>query len=294
MRAAAPDLDRLELRAVGLADSVLAGVAPSLRRGEGIEPDGIRPYVPGDDVRALDWCVTARTGRPHVRERAAERDLELRLLVDRSASLSHDLAPAPGEAALDVAAALAAAAHRGGLRFGVTLFDARALSEVPPGRGRAHLRRVLSALDAAPPPGRETALAPVLERAIAPLRARALVAVVSDFRFTPRARGEAGAALARAARRHDLLPVRIRAPDAARVGPVGRVRVVDPESGRETILDTSSPRVRRLLEEAAREDDAWWSRLWTSLAVAPVEVVPGEPLGPRLAGGLTARHRRHA
>lgn len=288
------DLDRLELRAVGLADALLTGLTPSLMRGEGMEPDGLRLYVPGDDVRALDWRVTARTGRPHVRERTSERDMEVSVLVDRSASLRAGPAPWPDEAAVEAASVLSSAAFRLGLRWGVTLFSGHVVSEVPPGRGRSHLRRVLAALGGASPSGGGTALAATLETATARLRARALVAVVSDFRLTPDARGQAALALARAARGHDLLPVRIRAPDVRGVGRVGRVRFADPESGRWAVVDLSDDEARHRLALAEREEEEWWRSLWASLGVACVEVAPGEPVGVQLAAGLAMRRRRRA
>jgi uncharacterized protein (DUF58 family) len=290
----AGDLDHLELRAVGLADALVTGVTSSLFRGEGVESDGLRPYVPGDDVRALDWRVTARTGRPHVRERTPEREMEVRVLVDRSASLRAGPSPWPEQATVESASLLSSAAFRLGLRCGMTLFSGEVVSEVPPGRGRSHLRRTLAVLDGTPPSGMGTALAPALEGVMARLRTRALVAIVSDFRLTPEARGQAALALARAARRHDLLPIRIRAPDVRGVGKVGRVRFTDPESGRRLVIDMSDDDVRRRLTLAEAEEDAWWRSLWGSLGVACVEVTPGEPVGIQLAAGLALRRRRRA
>jgi uncharacterized protein (DUF58 family) len=288
------ELDRLELHAVGLADALLSGSIPSVFRGEGFEPAGLRLYVPGDDVRALDWRVTARTGRPHVRERLEERDLEVWLVVDRSASLHGGLAPAPGRAALEAAAALAAAACRQGRPLGLLQFTERVEEEVPPDTGRTHVRRTLAALHGLRPSGRGTALDVVLDGLAARLAHRTLVVVVSDFLVPTPSRRDAALAFAGLARRHDLLPVRIENSAVPPAHRMGRVRVADPESGAWRVVDTSDERALREMERAAQDAEEWWKGLVAALGVTSIRVVPSLPLGRQLAAGLLLRRRRGA
>jgi uncharacterized protein (DUF58 family) len=287
-------LDGIELRALGLARSFMAGAAMSVFRGTGMEPDGVRPYVAGDDVRALDWRVTARTGRPHVRERTDDRELGLRLVVDRSGSLHGGVAPLPARVALAVAGALAAAAVRGGRRVGLMHFADTAETMLPPGSGRRHLRHVLSALHGEYATGHGTDLAATLARAGAELKSRATVAVVSDFRVPARCRDAAAAALHRVARGHELLLVRVRVVGPEALPVVGRVAVVDPESGERREVDTSSRAVRATLLEEARRAEGWWVETVGRLGVTPVDLDPGAPLAPQLAGALAVRWRRGA
>lgn len=287
-------LDGIELRALELARSFLAGAVLSVFRGTGMEPDGVRPYVAGDDVRTLDWRVTARTGRPHVRERTDDRELELRLVVDRSGSLHGGLAPLPGRAVLEVAGALAAAAVRGGRRVGLVHFADTAETIVPPGSGRRHLRRVLCALHGGYATGGGTNLAGTLAGVGAELKARATVAVVSDFRVPEGRWGAAAAALHRTARGHELLLVRVRVAGPEALPAVGRVGVVDPESGERLEVDTSSLAVRATLLDEARRAEGWWAETVGRLGVTPVDLDPGAPLAPQLAGALAVRWRRGA
>lgn len=288
------ELDGIELRALGLARSFLAGAVTSGFRGAGLEPDGVRPYVAGDDVRALDWRVTARTGRPHVRERTDERELELRLVVDRSASLHGGVSPLPGRAALEVAGALAAAAVRVGRRVALVHFADAAETVVQPGSGRRHLRRVLGALHGGCATGTSTDLAGAMARVVAELKDRATVAVVSDFRVSAGCRDAAAAALHRVARTHELLVVRLRAAGPEVLPAVGSVAVVDPESRERRVLDTSSPGVRTRLLEEARRAEGWWTGTVARLGVTPVDLDPGAPLAPQLAAALAVRWRRGA
>lgn len=289
-----PLLPDLELLARGLADGLMAGDSPSVFRGSGVEADGVRPYVAGDDVRAVDWKVTARTGRPHVRELIEERGVEAHLVVDRSASLHRCAGGRPGRVALEVAAALAAAAERAGHGVGLLQVTDRAESHVPAARGRDQLRWILASLLTLRPSGTGTALARALAGVHGAVGARALVVVVSDFRLAPAQRPELSVALARLARRHDLLPVRIRTPGLEELPSVGMVSVVDPETGQSRTVDSSDPDVRRRLGEAAEETEGWWSALWSGLGVRPLDVDPFQPLTGQLRLALRLRAGRAA
>ena len=283
------DLPGLEVLANRLAEGILAGESASIFKGSGMEADGVRPYVAGDDVRAIDWRVTARTGRHHVRDFVEERGWEAHLVLDRSASLHGCASGGPGRAALEVTAALAMAATRAGHRVGLLQLTDRAEGHVPPGSGRHQLKWILASLATLRPTGRGTALGAGLQGLTATLGARALVMVVSDFNVPTVARPETARALAGVARRHELFPVHVRTPGPEDLPPVGPVSLADPESGRRVLVDTSDPAVRASLREAAQERELFWDGVWNGLAVRPVRVDPVEPLGPQLVRGLARR-----
>ncbi|HSW28467.1 MAG TPA: DUF58 domain-containing protein [Longimicrobiales bacterium] len=293
MSGAGAELDRLELDAVGLADALLAGASPSVFRGDGMEPAGLRPYVPGDDVRSLDWRVTARAGKPHVRERIEERAVELRIVLDRSASLLKRGHASAARAARDTAATLAAAGCRQTRPTALLQFSESVGGEVEPGSGRGHLRRLLSAIHAPFPPGHGTGMARACDRLAGTLRFRTLLMVISDFLLPAEEWMRAASALARMARAHDVVLLRVRTRGPGALPSVGRVRIRDPESGEVRVVDPG-PAARRLLEGAEEEREARWRGLVRAPGVTPVELAPDGNLVTQLAAGLAMRHRRGA
>ncbi|NJD20128.1 MAG: DUF58 domain-containing protein [Gemmatimonadetes bacterium] len=290
----AVETTELEILVRGLADGLLSGEMPSLVRGSGVEADGVRPYVHGDDVRALDWRVTARTGRAHVRELVEERGGQVHLVVDRSASLHACASSLPGRVAVHAAGAVAAAALGAGHPVGLLQVTDRAEGHIPAARDPHQLRWVLGALQRLHPRGSGTALGPARRGLGGILGARARGVIVSDFRVPPAQRDELGASLAGLARRHDVVPLRILNAGPEDLPPVGRVSVLDPETGRRTTLDTSDPVTRERLRAAAEEAEAWRATLWARLAVPPVTVDPHGPLDRQLRAGFARRAGRAA
>lgn len=289
-----PTVPELELEVLGLADALVSGETASRFRGSGIEADGVRPYVPGDDVRSVDWRVTARTGRPHVREWIEERGTDVLVVLDRSASLFGGVSPKPGRAAMTVAGALAAAALGSHHRAGLIQVSDRAEADVPPTYSPHQLRWILRSLLSLKPAGRGTALAAALRAVGATRSGRSLVAVVSDFRVVRADEDDLGRALHRLARRHDLMPVRVRVPGLDRVPSVGLVTLRDPETGRTVTLDTSDPRVRAEMVERAHAAEARWLTLMSRVGARWIDVDPLLPLTPQLQSGLAARRLRVA
>ena len=244
----------LTLRSRREATSVLGGAYTSAFRGGGIEFEELRPYVPGDDVRALDWNATARTGAPFVRRFREERDQTLLLLLDVSASMRFGSAGRSKAAlAAHLAALLAAAAGRAGDRVGLVAFDDAVRDELPPNRGPAHAWRVVRrAVAAAGRAGGATELSAALERLPRHTRLPAIVCVISDFRDPQLFGSSAGASLAAAAARHDLVSVVLHDPREDELPDVGPVRFSDPEDPRHSvILDSGDARVRARYRAAA-------------------------------------------
>jgi uncharacterized protein (DUF58 family) len=232
----------LTLRSRREATSVLGGAYTSAFRGGGTEFEELRPYLPGDDVRALDWNATARTGAPFVRRFREERDQTLLLLLDVSASMRFGTTGrSKASLGAHLAALLAAAAGRAGDRVGFLAFDDGVRDELLPDRGPAHAWRVVRrAVAAAGRASGATGLAAALARLGRHARRPAIVFLLSDFR-------DAGfaAALPAAASRHDLVSAVLHDPREEELPPIGPVRFADPEDARRTfILDAADPRAR--------------------------------------------------
>src|SRR5690606_13908137 len=223
---------KLELRTRGFVESLFSGAYLSVFLGRGMEFSHVRGYQFGDDVRAIDWKVTARRGTPIVRQFVKERDLLVALVVDVSAS--GRLGPgerSAGEVAAEIASALAFAATRSNDLLTLILVTDRQELFRPPGSGRKHTIRILADLLTHQPKGRGTDLAPALEHCARALPGRATVFVISDFiqdRNQPSFQG----ALGRAARAHDLIAVRLASAAADELPNVGWLETTDPESGK--------------------------------------------------------------
>jgi uncharacterized protein (DUF58 family) len=249
-------LRALDLTVRRRVEGLLAGEHRSSLPGPGTELARVRPYVPGDDVRLLDWNVTARTGEPHVREHVAERELVTWLLLDVSPSMGFGTADrCKADVAEGVALAVGHAASRRGNRLGLVTFGGPDPRAVPPRQGRRGLLGVLLALREEPAheaPVGATSLGEALGRAAGVARSRSLVVCVSDFRG-PR---DWSAPLARLAARHDVLAVEIRDRREQELPDVGVLALVDPETGRRLEVDTGRRALReRFAGAAAAERD---------------------------------------
>lgn len=229
---------------------LLAGDFRSTLHGPGTELALVRPYVPGDDVRRIDWNVTARTTEPHVRVDQAERVLVTWLVLDASASMQFGTADRrKADVAEGVAIAIGHLATRRGNRLGVVAFGGERPVTLPPLPGRAGLIGLLSALREEPDLGRGRAAS--IGAAIAHVgslaRQRSLVVVVSDFRGARDWRRR----LLDVAARHDVVAVEIRDPREQELVDVGILWLVDPETGRQLRVDTRSRRLRKRFAAAA-------------------------------------------
>jgi uncharacterized protein (DUF58 family) len=281
-------LRSLDLTVRRRVDSLLAGDHRSARLGIGTELAQVRRYEPGDDVRRIDWNVTARTGEPHVRVDVAERTLTTWLLLDTSPSMAFGTADRrKADVAEGVALAFGHVATRRGNRLGILTFGDSEPATRPPRQGRAGLLALLHELRREP--SGEPTGATVLEEALARVgrlaRERALVVVVSDFR----GRSGWGRRLLELSVRHDVLAVEIRDPREQELPAMGDLWLVDPETGRRLRVDTSSRRMRaRFAEAAATERRALADELTAGRADHVVLSTAGDWLRP-LAAFLARR-----
>lgn len=241
----------LEIRSRRLVKDVLAGEYSSVFKGRGVEFSDVRLYAPGDDVRAMDWRVTARTGVPHVRRYVEERELTVLFIVDHSASDAFGTRrQTKAELATEVCAVLSLAAVRNHDRVGALLFTDRVERYVPPAKGKRHVMRVLRELVAFEPAGRRTDLAEALSFADRVLRRHAVVFVLSDWL----AEGYE-TSLDRLARRHDVIAVQLGDERERRLPEAGLFVLRDPETGAWRYVDTARAAVRAALERGTRERD---------------------------------------
>ena len=245
----AASLRALELTVGRRVDGMLAGDYRSAFAGIGSELWQVRAYEAGDDVRRIEWNVTARTGQPHVRVELAERVLVTWLVLDASASMAFGTADRrKADVAEGVAVAIGFAATRRGNRLGTIAFGSEATVERPR-QGRRALLDTLRLLRERPPEGTGS-LADALELTDRVAKQRALIVVVSDFRGPLDWRGP----LLRLAGRHAVLAVEVRDPREQELADIGDLRLVDPETGRQLRVDTSDRRLRERFALAAADE----------------------------------------
>jgi uncharacterized protein (DUF58 family) len=269
------DVRRIEAQSQRLVSGVMAGGYKSVFRGAGIEFDELREYVEGDDPRAVDWAVTARAGRPFVKEYVEERDLTMVLLLDLSASMVDGGFGvwSARQTAARIAACLSLSAAKNDDKVGLIAFSAAVEKFVPPRKGVRHVLRIVRDCLALPGSARRTDLAPALEFAAHAVRRHGLVFVVSDFLEL----GDDAAwrkALRLCARRHDVVAVRLLAPELdpelLHAAGAGLVHALDPESGRRTLVDFGSRRVRAAYAERVA---AWRRRADELFRRAEIDVM---------------------
>ena len=263
-------------------EGLLAGDFRSTLLGAGSELALVRPYEPGDDVRRIDWNVTARTAEPHVRVDLAERVLVTWLVLDVSPSMQFGTADRrKADVAEGVAIAVGHLATRRGNRLGVVTFGGDDPKALPPRQGRAGLIGLLTALrHEQPESGGDGSVGPAVTQAGAMARQRSLVVVVSDFRGTR----DWQRRLLEVAGRHDVVAVEIRDPREQELSNVGLLWLVDPETGRQLRVDTRSRRLRERFAAAAEAERDEVARAFTSVGARHVVLsTEGDWLRPLVA-----------
>ena len=246
-------LRALELRVARRMEGLLAGDHRSAILGVGSELQQVRPYEVGDDVRQIDWNVTARTNEVHVRVHIAERVLVTWLVLDVSPSMAFGTADRrKADVAEGVALAVAHIASRRGNRLGVVSFGDGATRTIPPRQGRAGMLGLLLALQGLPaqPAAPPASLSDALAWTAGVARQRAVVVVVSDFRGAHDWRKP----LLQLAGRHEVIAVEIRDPREQELPNVGELWLVDPETSRLVRVDTASARLRARFASAAADE----------------------------------------
>jgi uncharacterized protein (DUF58 family) len=279
---------RIQIVTSALVSDLFAGQYHSAFRGRGMEFEEVREYQPGDDVRTIDWNVTARTGRPFVKSYREERELTVVLLVDVSASQSFGTRQQlKSELVAELGATLAFSAIQNNDKVGLILFTDRIERSVPARKGTRHVLRVVRELLYHEPIGHRTDIAMALEHLSRVLRRRAVVFLISDFQ-APAFRDT----LRVVRHRHDLIPVIVGDERESELPPVRYVELLDPETGERLLLDTSSSRVRHRFRELSRRRREELLSEFRRLRIDSIEVRTGQPFVEPLATFFRQRGRR--
>ncbi len=259
---------------------LLAGRYRSQFKGQGIDFEQVREYTPGDDIRSIDWNVTARSGRPFVKEHIEERQLTMLLLVDVSASEMFGSGErCKRQLAAEIASALAFSAIANEDRVGVVLFSDRVERYIPPGKGRRHVLRVIHEILSAQPQGRGTDLTAALDFANRVAKRRCVVFLISDF-LTNGDAEESLQSLEETLRltniRHDLVAIRVDDPRERELPDVGVLTLEDSETGEIVEIDTSRRKVRERFAQLATERVGHLARAFRQARVDALQVSTGD------------------
>jgi uncharacterized protein (DUF58 family) len=253
-----------------------------------MEFEEVREYQPGDDVRTIDWNVTARTGRPFIKNYREERELTVVLLVDVSASQDFGTRQQlKSELVAELGATLAFSAIQNNDKVSLLLFTDRIERFVPARKGTRHALRVIRELLYHEPAGRQTDIAQALEHLNRVLRRRAVVFLISDFQAP-----DFGDALRVVRHRHDLIPIIVRDEREWQLPAVRYVELLDPESGERLVVDTSARAVRRQFTALAQRRHEQLLADFRRLRIDAIQVRTGQPFAEPLATFFRARERR--
>lgn len=279
---------QIEIRTRHLVADLFGGEYHSVFKGRGMEFAEVREYIPGDDVRSIDWNVTARMGHPFVKRFQEERELTVLLLVDQSASGRFGTRTRfKSELAAEVGALIALSAVHNNDKVGLISFTDEVERYVPPAKGRQHVLRVVREILYAEAKGNGTDLASALDHLSRAQKRRAVVFLLSDFIGTGYERS-----LRVASRRHDLIALRLRDEREDHLPEVGVVALTDLETGKEMLVDTSDPEVRRRFAEHNARHQARFTQTVQRARVDAVDLWTGQDVVAPLAAFFKQRMRR--
>ncbi|MEM1442294.1 MAG: DUF58 domain-containing protein [Verrucomicrobiota bacterium] len=241
---------KIELRTRGLVRESFGGEYHSSFKGDGIDFEDFREYQPGDEVRSIDWNVTARMGHPFVKKFVEEREMTVFLCVDISASGNYGShGPSKRELMAEVGALLAFSALQNKDKVGLMLFTDDVELYLPPKKGTGHALRIIREILLFEPTGHRTSLEGPIHLLKNAVRRRSLVFLLSDFLFEE----DLAADLRIVNRKHDLVAIQVSDPAELAIPAIGQVRLEDPETGQQVEIDTSNSRIRSAYEAAANE-----------------------------------------
>ncbi len=256
---------RIEMQARKVATATFAGQYRSSFRGQGLDFDDFREYLPGDEPRFIDWKVTARTGTPYVRKFHEEREQVLLLAVDASASMRYAggaSADSKLEYAARIAAVLAYSAVQNGDKIGLLLFGCQPHFYLPPAKGMKQCLRIVREILSAPEGGQDDSMEDIAAEILRTQRKSAMCFLMSDF-LAPADKK----AIGKLNFRHELIPVRIHDPYELELPEAGRLYVQDPESGEQYIVNASDKGLRAAHSMAMRVHTLEWERTFTQLGI---------------------------
>ncbi len=264
---------RIEIRTNRMVNDILAGEYHSVFKGQGMEFQEVREYQPGDDIRSIDWNVTARMGHPFVKRYVEERELTVMLLVDASSSGDFGTATQmKREVAVEICALLAFSAIKNNDRVGLIIFTDNVELYVPPKKGKKHVLRLIRELLAFKPSHGRTDIGGALDYLNRVSKRNSVVFVVSDFLG-----GTFDSPLKVANRKHDVVTITIVDPREVSLPPLGLIEFEDAETGETILLDSSSLAATRGFSRQAEAELSALRGLFTRLGVDNVEIMTDQP-----------------
>lgn len=281
-------MKRIALKAAFLVSESFAGSYASAFKGRGMEFEEVRPYQPGDDIRTIDWNVTARAGAPFVKLFREERELTLLLVVDVSASMRFGTVERfKSETAAEVAALLATTALKSNDKIGLVVFSDHVETYIPPKKGRAHIWRVVREVLTHESRADRTDIASALDFVNRVQKRRSVCFLISDFLGEGFEKG-----IRQTARHHDLIAVTVHDPREEKMPDVGLIDLADLENDDRVLLDSSSADVRTRFESLWRRERAELSTLLASSGIDEIRLVTGANTVPPLLDYFRRRERR--
>lgn len=281
---------QIQIRTNRMVNDILAGEYHSVFKGQGMEFEEVREYVPGDDIRLIDWNVTARTSVPHIKKLVEERELTVMLMVDASGSGRFgSVERFKNELAAELCAVLAFSAIKNHDRVGLIIFTDNVELYVPPDKGRRHVLRVIREVLYFKPKGRRTNIPEALHFLNGVTKRRAVAFLVSDFMAD-----DYEHPLAIANRRHDVIAISVTDPREESLPDVGLINIRDAETGRELLVDTQNGKMRKLYEAKARKRVADRSEIFSRTRVDSIHVRTDQPYIDEVHRFFKMRERRHA
>ncbi|MDD3000881.1 MAG: DUF58 domain-containing protein [Candidatus Riflebacteria bacterium] len=269
------EVRRIEIKTRQFVDSLYSGTYRSVFKGRGIEFAGIRMYYRGDDFRNIDWKVSARTGKLHIREHIEERELQVVVALDLSASMAFGSGSREKrETAVEFAAAMALVADRNNDRAGVCLFTDRAEKFIPPSKGKTHILHLIRELLYYIPQRQGTDLKAPLDFLNSTLSRRSVVFLVTDALDA----GEIESQLKIASFRHDLILVLVRDKRERNLPDIGLIELEDPETGEEIVFDTSDKRLIEEFKTKIEARDQEFEKMCKNLGIDMIKLIAGESI----------------
>ncbi|MCI0532237.1 MAG: DUF58 domain-containing protein [candidate division Zixibacteria bacterium] len=261
-------IKRIEITTKHQVQDLFSGQYHSVFKGQGIEFQEVREYIPGDDVRNIDWNVTARYGFPYIKKYREERELSVMILVDLSSSQKFGTAQKlKQEIAAEISAVLAFSAIQNNDKVGLLIFTDQIEKVISPQKGRYHVLRLIREVLYFHPRFQGTNLALALESADRMLNRRSIIFLISDFIDTGYEKQ-----LKIASRRHDIIGIRIKDPRERKLPRLGLVEMEDAETGQQFTIDTSDPRLQRQFGLISYHQEEEWKRLTRQSGLDHIEI----------------------
>ena len=279
----------IQIKTSHMVTELMAGEYVSAFKGRGMEFNAVREYAPGDDVRLIDWNVTARMDQPFIKEYIEERELNVMLMVDVSSSGEFgSTGKFKNEISAEVASILAFAAIRNNDKIGLIVFSNKIEHYIPPKKGKAHVWNIIRTILNYQPEGRLTDLNIPLEYLLKIQKRKCIAFLISDFQAT---NYETNVKLA--GQKHDLVAISISDPRERNLPKVGLINLRDSESGETLFIDTNNREMTKLLTSYEREKRGKFKKLFRSIGVDTIEIDTDGSLVEPIIRYFKIREKRH-